>query len=142
LPLDGTMGLDAARAALHAAAGRFGLRPDTLRRLATYGGAARDILALLEEDAALAARVVAELPYIMAEVVYATRYEMAVQLDDVLDRRIRVTIEAWDHGAGAAPAVAALMARELGWDSAQTAEQFARFRALIGAPTDLATAPA
>jgi glycerol-3-phosphate dehydrogenase len=142
LPLDGTMGLDAARAALQAAAGRFGLRPDTLRRLATYGGAARDILALLEEDAALAARVVADLPYIMAEVVYATRYEMAVQLDDVLDRRIRVTIEAWDHGAGAAPAVAALMARELGWDSAQTAEQFARFRALIGAPTDLATAPA
>jgi hypothetical protein len=34
------------------------------------------------------------------------------------------------------------MARELGWDSAQTAEQVARFRALIGAPTDLATAPA
>ena len=86
--------------------------------------------------------MVADLPYLMAEVVYATRYEMALQIDDVLDRRIRVTIEAWDHGAQAAPAVAARMARELGWDPAQTADQIARFMTLIGAPTDLAAAPA
>ena len=45
------------------------------------------ILGLLAGEPALAARIVADLPYIMAEVVYACRYEMALHLDDILTRR-------------------------------------------------------
>jgi glycerol-3-phosphate dehydrogenase len=132
LPLAGTAGWKETARRVAGAAPRYGLRPDTVRRLDRYGAAAGVILDLIAADPALAARVVPDLPYIMAEVVYACRYEMALTLDDVLDRRLRVDFEAWDHGSVAAPAVAGLMARELGWDAAETARQVAEYRELVG----------
>ena len=74
--------------------------------------------------------MVPDLPYIMAEVVFACRYEMAIQLDDVLARRLHVNFEDWDHGLEAAADVATVMSRELGWDAGQTAEQVARYSAI------------
>ena len=145
LPLAGTVGRQDAARRVASAAPRDGLRPDTVTRLDRYGAAAGVILDLIAEDPALAARIVPDLPYIMAEVVYACRYEMALTLDDVLDRRVRVNFEAWDHGSAAAPAVAALMARELGWDAAEIARQVAEYRALVsqsGAGTAAAAVPA
>ena len=61
--------------------------------------------------------------YLAAEVVYAVTHEGARHLDDVLTRRTRISIETFDRGVGAAPAVAALMAAELGWDAARTADE-------------------
>ncbi len=58
--------------------------------------------------------------YIAAEVVYSATHEGAMHLEDVLARRTRISIEAWDRGVSAAPVVAALMAGELGWDAART----------------------
>jgi glycerol-3-phosphate dehydrogenase len=58
--------------------------------------------------------------YIGAEVVYAATHEGALHLDDVLARRTRISIEAWDRGVSAAPVAAELMAGELGWDAART----------------------
>ena len=52
--------------------------------------------------------------------VYAVTHEGARHLDDVLARRTRISIEAWDRGVAAAPTVAALMAGPLGWDEEQT----------------------
>jgi glycerol-3-phosphate dehydrogenase len=63
----------------------------------------------------------------MAEVVYACRYEMAMDLSDVLERRLRVSLEDWSHGVEAAPGVAALMCKELGWDEAETRRQIERY---------------
>jgi glycerol-3-phosphate dehydrogenase len=57
--------------------------------------------------------------YIGAEVVYAATHEGALHLDDVLARRTRISIEAWDRGVSAAPVAAALMGGELGWDAAR-----------------------
>ena len=54
--------------------------------------------------------------YIAAEVVYAATHEGALHIEDVLARRTRISIEAWDRGVEAAPVVADLMAAELGWD--------------------------
>lgn len=54
--------------------------------------------------------------YIAAEVVYAATHEGALHIEDVLARRTRISIEAWDRGVEAAPIVADLMAAELGWD--------------------------
>ena len=48
-----------------------------------------------------------------------------MHLDDVLDRRLHLNFEDWSRGTEAAPAVAARMARELGWDDAETARQVA-----------------
>ena len=61
--------------------------------------------------------------YLAAEVVYAVTHEGARHLDDVLTRRTRISIETFDRGVAAAPAVARLMAAELGWDAARTADE-------------------
>ncbi len=58
--------------------------------------------------------------YIGAEVVYAATHEGALHIEDVLARRTRISIEAWDRGVAAAPVVAELMASELGWDAERT----------------------
>ncbi len=57
--------------------------------------------------------------YLEAEVVYAARFEAALHLEDVLARRTRISIEAWDRGVSAAPVAARLMGAELGWDDAR-----------------------
>ena len=61
--------------------------------------------------------------YLQAEVVYAATHEGALHLDDVLARRTRISIESWDRGVSAAPVVADLMARELGWDAARVEKE-------------------
>lgn len=61
--------------------------------------------------------------YLQAEVVYAATHEGALHLDDVLARRTRISIEAWDRGVSAAPVVADLMAKELGWDAARVEKE-------------------
>jgi glycerol-3-phosphate dehydrogenase len=134
LPLAGTMGWQGGVEAVEEAAPRYGLQPDTVRRLGLYGAEATTILGLLAEDATLAARVVPALPYIMAEVVYACRYEMALTLGDVLERRLHINFEDWARGSGAAPAVAACMARELGWDSTEEAAQIHHYQSSIVGP--------
>ena len=65
--------------------------------------------------------------YIAAEVVYAATHEGAIHLDDVLARRTRISIEAWDRGVSAAPVAAALMAGELGWDAARTEREVSTY---------------
>ena len=42
--------------------------------------------------------------YLRVEVVYAATHEGARHLEDVLARRTRISIEAWDRGVGAADA--------------------------------------
>jgi len=51
--------------------------------------------------------------------VYATAYEGARHLDDVLTRRTRLSIEGFDRGVAAATDVADLMGQVLGWSAAQ-----------------------
>jgi glycerol-3-phosphate dehydrogenase len=72
---------------------------------------------------------VADLPYTGAEFLYAAREEMARTLDDLLGRRTRADIQRAQAAMDAAPAVAALVAGELGWDEAAAADQVAQFTA-------------
>lgn len=71
--------------------------------------------------------------YIAAEVVYAATHEGALHLEDVLARRTRISIEAWDRGVSAAPVAAALMAAELGWDAERTNHEVARYLERVAA---------
>ncbi|PJF47696.1 MAG: glycerol-3-phosphate dehydrogenase/oxidase [Chloroflexi bacterium] len=128
MPLDGAEGYRACRAALSEAAGRFGWGADVINRLSQYGSEAGVILQWCAEDPSLAARVASDLPYIMAEVVYACRREMAVTLDDVLSRRLHLNFEDWSRGIEPAPMVAQMMAHELGWSSREIEAQVARYR--------------
>ena len=66
-----------------------------------------------------------------AEAVYAARYEMAQNVEDILARRTRALLLARDECAAAADEVAALLAPELGWDQAESARQAQVFRALV-----------
>ena len=131
LSLEGSLGWKNAAATVEAAASRYGLQPDTVERLNTYGTEALHILHMIDEDKALAERIVPDLPYIMAEVVYACRYEMAITVADVLERRLHVNFEDWKRGVGAAPAVATVMAHEMDWDPAEAARQVESYRQLV-----------
>ncbi|MGO3885584.1 MAG: glycerol-3-phosphate dehydrogenase/oxidase [Mycetocola sp.] len=82
-----------------------------------YGTQATDVLALIDADRSLAEPLPGADDYLRAEVVFAVTVEGALHVDDVLARRTRVSIEAWDRGASASPVVAELMGGLLGWDS-------------------------
>ena len=98
--------------------------------LAVYGSDADEIRKLIEDDTSLGDRLHAALPYAKAEVVWAARHEMARTVEDVLARRTRALFLNARAALEMAPAVASLMAPELGWDEAATAKQLAAFRDL------------
>ena len=84
-----------------------------------YGAAHRHVLALMAAEPALAARVVPDLPVILAQVAYAARAEMAVRLTDVVMRRTQLYLSlALDRSA--LTACAATLARELRWSTKET----------------------
>ena len=132
LPLVGAEDWHVAAQTVQAAAQTYNLGTDTVRRLGNYGAEAATILRLIEADVKLSARIVPDLPYLMAEVVFACRFQMAIDLGDVLERRLHINFEDWSRGADAAPAVAQVMARELGWTERQTERQIADYRAHVG----------
>ena len=132
LLLSGAIGWRDAKQEIEARARQIGVAPDIVEHLEfNFGGHARSILDLLEEDKSLGERLRPDLPYIRAEVIYACRAEMAMTLEDVLARRTRIILEDGARGAGIAPEVAALMAGELGWSSDQTNSQVQQYRALV-----------
>ena len=55
--------------------------------------------------------------YLAAEAIYAVRHEGALHLEDVLARRMRISIETVDRGTEIAERVAVLIAPELGWSA-------------------------
>jgi glycerol-3-phosphate dehydrogenase len=128
LRLYGGEGIDPPVAALEPSAhehlaGRFGTDADSVR-------------ALVADDPKLGEPLVAGLPYLRAEAVYAARHEMAHTLDDVLSRRTRARLLARDESARAAPAVAALLAPELRWSPAECDAQVAAYEAAIATERD------
>ncbi len=70
------------------------------------------------------------LPYIAAEVIWAVRYEMARTVEDVLARRMRALFLDARAAVEMAPAVARLMAVELGRDAHWEKEQLVSFGAI------------
>ncbi len=132
LRLAGGEGIDPPRATL-GAPGRT--EPDTVdEHLAhRYGSDASVVADLADTLPSGREPLVAGLPYLRAEAVYAVRHEMARSLDDVLARRTRALILDRSATVGAAPAVGALLAPELGWSEAATADQVGRFVTAAGA---------
>jgi len=105
------------------------LCPETITHLVSvYGTSYADVLSLAEDDPLLAEPIVSGLPYIKAEVVHATRNEMAVTLEDVLTRRTHILDQTYDQGVSVAADVAAVMGAELGWSGADQAGQVERYR--------------
>ncbi len=101
--------------------------------LERYGARVDDLVALIADRPALAEPLAGAEDYLGAEVVYAVTHEGALHLDDVLARRTRISIEAWDRGVAAAPVAAALMAGELGWDAARIEREIAAYLERVAA---------
>ncbi len=127
LRLVGAEGVDPPRAELPppGASRRYG----TAARLAArYGSEAPAVAALARDHARGAEPLVAGLPYLTAEAVFAVREEMARTVDDVLSRRTRARILDRQASVDAAPAVADLLAAELGWSADQRDAALAAYR--------------
>ena len=94
----------------------FGVAERTARHLAgKFGARAGDVIAVAKLQPELSAPLVDGLGPLRAEVVFAAREEMAVSIEDVLARRIGLELYGWNEALQAAPVVADLLARELGW---------------------------
>ncbi len=68
---------------------------------------------------------------IRAEVIFGARAELAATIEDVLARRIGLQLYGWRDAMRAAPDVADLLARELGWPEAAKREAVIEYLAKI-----------
>lgn len=87
-----------------------------------HGKRASEILRDVENDAALAERVVPELPFVYADLLFCAREEMVVHLDDLLRRRMPLLILAklTESELGQ---IAERVAGALGWDEARVKQE-------------------
>ncbi|MGB1681733.1 MAG: glycerol-3-phosphate dehydrogenase/oxidase [Acidimicrobiales bacterium] len=92
------------------------------RLLWRHGSRTTAVLALTRHDPELA-EILPGGGYLAAEAIYAVRHEGALHLEDVLARRMRISIETTDRGVDIAERVADLLAPELGWNHDDRAEQ-------------------
>jgi glycerol-3-phosphate dehydrogenase len=97
-------------------------------QLSFYGSDAPAIQELMDKEPQLAQTLATALPYVGAEVIWAVRYEMARTVEDILCRRTRALFLNARAALEAAPEVASLMARELGYDSDWEANQLVDFQ--------------
>jgi glycerol-3-phosphate dehydrogenase len=91
------------------------------RLVARHGTAAPEVVEL-----GAAAGLLAVLPgtdHLEAEIAWAARNELALSLDDVLARRMRVAQELHDRGASIAPRVVEILSAELGWDETRRSSE-------------------
>jgi glycerol-3-phosphate dehydrogenase len=124
VPLLGAVGFHAAWNQRHTLARTAGLHVARVEHLLKrYGSLTQELLDLMAERPELKEPLEGAEDHLKAEVVYAASHEGAVHLTDVLTRRTRISIEAWDRGVSAAPAAAALVAPVLGWDETRTKEE-------------------
>ncbi|MFP5371138.1 MAG: glycerol-3-phosphate dehydrogenase/oxidase [Actinomycetes bacterium] len=134
LPLVGAQRWSEVRGAAAELAAAAGLPEQVVARLLRrHGDQVGAVLGLARSDAALARPLDGAPGYLAAEVVHAVRAEGAQHLDDVLTRRTRVSIQTEHRGVDSAPQVAALMARELGWDEERTAREVEHYAARVDA---------
>lgn len=97
------------------------------RRLADrHGREAVEVMALARE-LELMAPLGEGIDHLEAEVAWAARNELALSIDDVLARRMRLSQELPDRGASIAPRVAAILGDELGWNERRQKAEVATY---------------
>ena len=96
--------------------------------LAVYGSDRAKINEVTASDKELDTPLDRRLPYTKAEVVWAVREEMARTVEDVLARRTRALLLDSTAAVDVAPAVAEILAKELGRDAGWQQNQVEAFR--------------
>jgi len=142
LPLIGADGYRPLWNQRRALAAAFGVHVARVEHLLNrYGACARELLDMLRADPSLASPLPGADDYLAVEARYAVTHEGALHVEDVLTRRTRISIEAWDRGVAAAPEVADLMADLLGWTDEVKKRETDRYLARVAAERESQTKP-
>jgi glycerol-3-phosphate dehydrogenase len=101
----------------------------TARHLAAkYGTHAGEVLELISADESLGEPLIAGVPQIRAQVVYAIRSEMAETIEDILARRIGLQFHGWREAVASAQVTGEMLARESGWPAERVAAAVEEYR--------------
>jgi glycerol-3-phosphate dehydrogenase len=96
----------------------YGLHPYRVRHLLDrYGSLIGEVLAMAEDKPELLGPITEAPVYLKVEAVYATAAEGALHLEDIMARRMRISIEYPHRGVDCAREVAEVVAPILGWDA-------------------------
>jgi glycerol-3-phosphate dehydrogenase len=115
------------------------VHPEAASRLVARHGTEAPAVVALGGELDLLRPLIPGRPFLEAEVAWAARHELALSVDDVLSRRLRLSPELADRGAVVAPRVAAILARELGWGETRCEQE--RDTYLASAPREFGVAP-
>ena len=134
IPLLGAQGYRAAWNRRNRTAEESGVHVARIEHLLNrYGSMTSEVLSIIGENPALAEPLPGADDYLQSEAVYAATHEGARHVHDVLTRRTRISIEAWDRGVSAVPVVAKLMGDVLGWSDAQRENEVRHYIARVEA---------
>jgi glycerol-3-phosphate dehydrogenase len=137
VPLVGAAGYAALANTRDALAARSGLSADRIDHLlGRYGTAVREVLDLVAEHPELAEPLEHASRYLKVEAYYGASHEGALHLDDLLARRLRVSVDTWDRGVDVAHEVADIVAPVLGWDGATIEREVEHYRKRVAAERD------
>ncbi len=95
--------------------------------LSIYGADAAAIKKIMQADTSLAEKIHPQYPYTKAEIQWMIATEMAMTVEDILARRIRLLFLDAKAAMQAAPIVAAIMAKEMNKDDRWVKEQVNSF---------------
>ena len=141
-PLVGAAGYEDRRRRQDEIAASAGIsRAAAVHLLERHGDRIDEVVALIAEQSDLAAPLAEGHRYLRAEVTHAVRSEAALHLDDVLTRRTRLSVEAWDRGVDVAQDTAELMGAELGWSPETIEREVWHYRARVEAERESQTRP-
>ena len=106
-----------------ALAQRLGIDAESAKCLLhRHGRRAEQVFSLVEENPQLAARIVDDLPFILADLLFCAGDEMVIHLDDLLRRRLPLLILA-RLGEHDLRGLADLIAPVLGWDAGRVKQE-------------------
>jgi len=127
---------DFVRKATDEAGKDFGVPAQIAERIVrTYGSRWQQVLGPIRESPALAEPLAGNPPLLTAEVQFAIRHEMAANVEDFLVRRSGLNWLAACSLREAAPVVAEIFARELGWSPERRQASLAAFARCCTLPT-------
>ena len=98
-----------------------------------YGSAIDEVLALAADDPTQLEPITEAPVYLKVEAAYAAAAEGALHLEDILARRMRVSIEYPHRGVDCAREVAEVVAPVLGWSAADIDREVATYVARVEA---------
>jgi glycerol-3-phosphate dehydrogenase len=105
----------------------YGLAPAVAEQLVNRHGTQAAAVAAIGASEGLLSPLGPDICHLEAEVAWAAREEMALSVDDVLARRMRLVQELPDRAASIVSRVAEILGRELDWDATQRDRESAAF---------------